>query len=57
MSYAVNEDGITVFDVETGTAIAVCGPNSGPVAFPAEVMQRAHAALIAKLLNEATAKP
>lgn len=26
MTYAVNEDGITIFDTATGNAVCVCGP-------------------------------
>lgn len=53
MSYAVNEDGLTVYDTVTGEAVCICGPARVALAFNEnEQTQKTYAFLIAKLLNE-----
>ena len=57
-TYAVNDDGITIYDIATGNAVCVCGPDfldqdySKFRVWPDEQVQRTYAVLIAKLLNE-----
>jgi hypothetical protein len=58
-NYAVNEDGITVFDRTTGTAVCVCGPNPlpSPAAFHQDQnVRETYATVIARALNETAAR-
>jgi hypothetical protein len=53
--YAVNEDGVTVYDRATGNAVCLCGPASlpTPLAFHQDrTVRESYATVIARSLNQ-----
>lgn len=56
--YAVNEDGVTVYNMATGEAICSCSQADLPLAMPKDGTVRAmYANVIARALNETAARP
>lgn len=50
--YAINEDGVTVYDKATGEAVCTCGPETTPTFNKDPAVRQAWATVILRFLNE-----